>query len=536
MGTRRPALWVGYLAALLAVAVVSVLVGAVLGFGAIANISMLYLIAVLSVAAAFGSGPAILASVASFLSFDWFFVHPVHTFAIASAEEWVALVLFLFTAIITGQLAAGQRRRAQEAEQRERDAVVLYDVVRLLGEPDLAQALAAVAERLRGALGLSGVVIELEPVGGRGVVERAAAGDAEAVRMAQAGDRAPHRVMAAGAPPAADRPGAPGRWRRIVPPAVRTGTGPSKSVRSVVPVLAQGQRVGSLILVTAAGFPAFAQADDRLLSAAAAQLGQAAERRRLRREAVEAEILRRSDDLKTALLNAVSHDLRTPLASIIAAASSLLQQDVAWSDEERREFAQAIEEQALRLNRIVGNLLDLSRMEAGVLRPDKRWRDISALIDDVLGRLRPLTAHHLVRTEVEDGLPPLPFDYIEIDQTLSNLLENAVKYTPPGAEIVVRAHRRDGDLLIDVADRGPGIPAAALHQVLSPFYRVESKGQRPQGTGLGLAVARGLVEAHGGRLWVENRAGGGARFSFTLPLGDEDGAASPGPDGAEAAP
>jgi two-component system sensor histidine kinase KdpD len=238
---------------------------------------------------------------------------------------------------------------------------------------------------------------------------------------------------------------------------------------------------------------------------------------RLREEATQAEILRRTDELKTALLNAVSHDLRTPLASIIASAGSLLQDDVSWSEEERREFAKAIVDESQRLNRLVGNLLDLSRIEAGSLRPDKGWYDIGALVDDVLGHLRPVLSRHNVTTDIAQGLPPIHMDYVEIDEVLSNLLENAVKYTQPGAEIRVSAIARDGVLHVEVADNGPGIPHEALPRLFDPFFRAASPGAA-RGTGLGLAVARGIVEAHGGRISAENRREGGARFVFTLPL------------------
>jgi two-component system sensor histidine kinase KdpD len=282
--------------------------------------------------------------------------------------------------------------------------------------------------------------------------------------------------------------------------------------------------VGTIALVRERGGPGFRAVDNRLLLAVAAQLGLAVERERLRREAMETEVLRRTDELKTALLNAVSHDLRTPLASIIASAGSLRQRDVAWTEQDQQEFAEAIEQEARRLNRIVGNLLDLSRIEAGSLRPAADWYDVGALIDDVVGRLRPITAQHRVSVDVPEDLPPVQLDYVEIDQVLSNLIENAAKYSPPGGEIDIAAHRRESEVQIRVADRGPGVPAAAISRVFDPFYRIDGTGHgdgsgpRPGGTGFGLAVARGLVEAHRGRIWVENRPGGGACFTFTLPL------------------
>jgi len=284
-----------------------------------------------------------------------------------------------------------------------------------------------------------------------------------------------------------------------------------------VAVQVHGERVGALVVVRKAGTPPFRLEDDRLLSHVSAQLGIALERIRLREEATQAEILRRTDELKTALLNAVSHDLRTPLASILASAGSLLQQDVSWTEEERREFARAIEEEAQRLNRLVGNLLDLSRIEAGSMRPDKGWYDVGALIDGVVGRLRVVIADHQLRTEVPDDLPPVFLDYVEIDQVLSNLVENAAKYTPAGTEISIGVRRLGPEIEIEVADRGPGIRPEDLPHLFDAFFRA-ARPDQPRGTGLGLAVARGLIEAHDGRIRAENRHDGGARFVFTLPI------------------
>ena len=508
----------GYVAALGAVALVSVFIGLVLRTVNLANASMLYLLAVLATAVAFGRGPAVFASLAAFLTFDWFFVEPRHEWTVANPEEWVSLLFFLLTAIITGQLAADQRRIAHEAQQREREAVVLYDVVRLVGERDLEDALAAVSERLREELALAAGAVELNQPGGGAL--RVAAGEDDVLKVLQADALAPADVLSAGRAPARENRGAPGRWIRLVPPARRLGA-PGALPRDrlhVVPLRAEERRVGSLLLVSHAGAIPFDGAADRLLSAVAAQLGLAIERARLRQEATDAEILRRTDELRRALLNAVSHDLRTPLASIVASAGSLEQDDVDWTDEERRDFARAIVEQGQRLNRIVGNLLDLSRIEGGTLRPEKAWYDLSALVEEALGRLRPVTATHPIKAEVPHELPAVSLDYVEIDQVLSNLLENAAKYSPAGTEIGVAVRQTNGEIRISIEDRGPGIPPASLPHLFDPFYRVADGTPRPAGLGLGLAVAKGLVEAHGGRIWVENRQGGGARFVFTLPV------------------
>lgn len=353
---------IGYAAALASVAAVSVLISLVEQYAHLANISMLYLIAVLATATAFGSGPAVLAAVAAFLTFNWFFVHPVHTLTVAEPSEWVTLILFLVTAVVTGQLAAGQRRRADEAEQREQQAVL---------------------------------------------------------------------------------------------------------------------------------------------------------RARLQEQAAETEILRRTDELKDALLNAASHNLRTPLASIITWAGSLRSKDVVWSEGERREMAEAIEHEATRLNHIVGNLLDLSRIEAGGLKPAKEWHDLRSLVDDVVGRIAPMADGHQLDVRVPDDLTPVPLDWVQMDQVLSNLLENAVRHTPSGTCIVISAEPRADQVQVEIEDDGPGIPEQVMARLFEPFFRDD--GASPGGVGLGLPVARGLVEGHGGRMWVENGSGG-ARFIFTLPL------------------
>src|SRR5262245_33099361 len=401
----------GYAFALGTVALVSVLIGLVLGRANIANISMLYLLAVLATAVVYGRGPAVFASLIAFLTFDWFFVEPLHQFTVSDPEEWVSLLLFLLTATVTGQLAAGQRQRAREAQQREREAVVLYDVVRLLGESHVDTALAVVAERLRSELNLDGLAIELWLTGGE--ARRFGAGNASGLHDARGTFAGSMRVLHAGRGPSDGKHAAPGRWVRVVQPIKVIG---ARDDVDIVPVRVGDRRLGALIV--AHGLYDFAAADDRLLSAAAVQIGLAVERERLDREATEAEILRRTDQLRAALLSAVSHDLRTPLATIMASAGSLRQTDVAWSDEERESFARAIEEEADHLNHLVGNLLDISRIEGGSLKPQMSWHDLEPLVEDVVDRLAPVTRQHRLAVSVPDDLPSLWLDPVEIGEVL----------------------------------------------------------------------------------------------------------------------
>jgi two-component system sensor histidine kinase KdpD len=503
--------WVGYAAALGSVTAVSLFIGFILWQVNIANISMLYLLAVMATAVAFGRGPAIFASVLAFLVFDWFFVEPLHQLTVSDPEEWVSLLFFLLTATVTGQLAAGQRQRAREAQQREREAVVLYDVVRLLGDNEVEQALVPVAERVRAELQIPGLVIEVwQPDGG---TRRFKAGNVPAAVTGNGTSAAAGHILQSGPAATVGDHATTGRWVRIVRPT--RGVGVPDYVH-LVPIKVDDRRIGALLLVDPEGH--FDSTDDRLVSLAAAQIGIAVDRARLRQEATDAEILRRTDELRRALLNAVSHDLRTPLATIMASASSLRQNDVVWTEDERQGFAQAIEQEAERLNRLVGNLLDLSRIEAGSLQPQKSWQDLEALIEDTVDRLRFVTARHHLRVDIPKDLAPVWIDPVEIGQVIYNLIENATKYAPPDTEILLEVRRMSGALATVVSDHGRGIPAQSIPHLFDPFYRVMDGQPRPQGLGLGLAIVKGLVEAHDGRVWVENRPGGGAQFTFTLPV------------------
>ncbi len=507
----------GYLASLAAVASITAALALIDDQVEIANLSMLYLLAVIGVALKFGQNTAVFASVVSFLAFNFFFVEPRYTMSVANASEWVALFLFLVTATITGQLTARQRLRAIEAEQRERETALLYDLARLMNTVDSRSGFEAVAARLREELSLAAVGIEIE---GSATIEPASieAGEPGALPVLRAAAVAPSRLLLEGATPTAESRGGAGRWIRAVPSkGALQGRGEERRPE-LVPLRAANQRVGNLVLVRSPNAAPSSPGEPRLLAAVAAQIGAALEMERLRNEATEAEALRRADELKTALLNAVSHDLRTPLASIIASAGSLLQSDIDWTDAERRDFAQGIETQSQRLNLLVGNLLDLSRIESGSLRPDKAWYDLGALIGEVVGRLKPEFASRSLRIEIPDDLPPIELDYIEIDEVLTNLLENAVKYSPAGSEIDLRVVRSADRVTVSVADRGQGVPDAALRRIFEPFFRVPGTGAK--GAGLGLAVAKGLVEAHGGTLSAMNRNDGGAEFSFTLPISD----------------
>jgi two-component system sensor histidine kinase KdpD len=293
----------------------------------------------------------------------------------------------------------------------------------------------------------------------------------------------------------------------------------------MVPI-ATAERVVGVLEVTRepAGEP-FDPDDKRVLTTFADQAALALERARLTEEAAQAAVLARSDELKSALLAAVSHDLRTPLASIKASATALLDGSVEWDEASRREFLQAIDEETDRLTLVVSNLLDLSRIEGGALKPLKAWYDAAELIDDVVDRLTNRTAQHRLTVDIANDLPLVRFDYVEIAQVLVNLIENAVKYTPPGARIDVSVRQIPGAIEFAVADNGPGIAEVDVSRIFDHFVRAEPTQIR--GSGIGLAICKGLVQAHGGDIGVVSGRGQGARFWFTLPL--DAGDAEPAP-------
>jgi two-component system sensor histidine kinase KdpD len=220
---------------------------------------------------------------------------------------------------------------------------------------------------------------------------------------------------------------------------------------------------------------------------------------------------------RAALFSSVTHDLRTPLASIQASASSLLEQGVPFSAEQREELLRTILEESERLNRLVGNLMDLSRVRAGALTPSKEAIPIEELVSSVIGRLRGRLEARVVRVRIREDLPPVPMDVVQMDQVLTNLLENAATFSPPGTEITVTAVRWEQQVELRVADRGPGIAPDERARVFDEFYR-RDVGEARGGTGLGLAISKAIVTAHGGQMWIGETPGGGTTVGVRLPL------------------
>ncbi|GHO95399.1 hypothetical protein KSF_054470 [Reticulibacter mediterranei] len=514
----------------------------------IPNISLLYLLVVLGLASTRGRYAAILASLVSTLAFDFFLVPPLYALTMYRPEEWIALFVFLVDAILTGQLAVLLRQRAEAARRQERETRILYELVRLISISDhLGQQLQAIAESIItvfSSWGIRGCALFLPDPTGK-LINRAAAPQTDLSRPLSSDEQAVAlQVLREGRSlgfheMALVRHTAMGAVSRVV----IHGSSFQQAMRLRFIPLKWGTRVVGVLLLRIEGGP-LSYAEEAHLTEEQERthprttffwtfLDQAVavvELARLRDEALDMEILRRTDELRAALLSSVSHDLRTPLASIKAAASSLLQEDVDWDEEERKNFALAIEREADRLNRLVGNLLDMSRIEGGALKPEKDWYALPDLIEDVLQRMQPLLKDRPIQVDLPPDLPLASFDYVQMDQVLTNLVENAARYTPARSPIDIDVQHQKDVLLLHVADRGPGIPEADLERVFDKFYRVQQKKQgspSPLGTGLGLAVCKGLVEANGGRIWAQAREGGGVVFTVELPLSLQEGSSFP---------
>lgn len=508
-GRRGPVVAIAVTVASLAVATLAI---AVLVHGVrVANAAPVYLLPVVLGGMFFGTWSAVGTAIASFLLYDFFFVTPYYTLTIAEPDEWLALLTFLVVAVAIGRLAGLQRSREQEAQERAHEAQALFAISRALAETrTVGEAAPLVMERLARAASMDRIWFGLGP----------SPAEERIVADTSPGEPLPvpaWHVILQRAP--GDEPA---RWvrthvgRAAEPRPGGRGAGLAISVHRVR-VEVPGELLGSVWALRPAALGDPGRPETRILSAAADQLGQAVVRDRVATEATTAEIAKRSEALKTALLDSVSHDLRTPLATIRAAAGSMLDQAVTWSPAEQREAFASIDLEAERMSRLVRNLLDLSRIEGGALHPDLGPQDLDDILQRALSRLRP-PADRRVLVELPDDLPPLLVDDILLDQILTNLVENAVRYG--GATIRIRAVDRPADRTVDVVveDDGQGVDDADLSRIFEKFYRARRAG-RPssRGMGIGLTVVAGLTREMGGTVSAGRSALGGLSVTVTLP-------------------
>jgi two-component system, OmpR family, sensor histidine kinase KdpD len=437
-----------------------------------ANISLIYLLAVLFTATTAGMGAGVLASVLSFLAYNFFFVEPLYVFTVANPQDVVRLISFLIAALLASSLAGLVHLQAEQLGQRAAELESLYALSQATSAAvDLDRILPTIAATTVELLHVAHCTLTIQTQG--------------AMRVFQA-------------------------------PTMRVNT--TNGPNAIAAPLRVDNRVLGEMQVLPQPEQVLHAAQRQLLATLASQATLAVERARLVAEAAEAQALATSDRLKSALLSSVSHDLRTPLVAVKGIATALRQHDVAWNSTVGEQMLDTLAEEADHLNRLVGNLLDMSRIEGGALNPARQWEDIGDIVGGVLSRMRPQFQGRQLSVHIPPDLPLVWANAALIDQVLTNLIDNALKYTPDKTPIAISAEVRDTDLYISVADQGPGITAEALPHIFDKFFRVIGPERHADGTGLGLAICKGIVEAHGGAIWAENRAAGGARFVFTLPL------------------
>lgn len=463
-----------------------------------ANLIMMYLIAVIIIAIQCGRGPSILASVMSVATFDFFFVPPYFSFAVSDIQYLLTFAVMLIVALVISNLAVRIREQAELARYRERRTGVLYAMSR-----DLATH--------RGTAMLVQVAVNhlREVFDGQVAIFIA---DAEKKVRLQRSEQLYFEID----------PKEAGVAQWVFDHNERAGLGtdtlPGASAL-YLPLVGSTGPIGVVAVRPKDTALLLDPEQLHLLESLVNQVALAIERTRLSEEAQQAHVRVETERMRNAILSSVSHDLRTPLATITGAASSLLDERSQLNPRDRLELCRSIYREADRLDRLLKNLLDMMRIEAGAVHLNKEWHPVDEIVGAALSRLEERLRSHTVKTAFPPELPMVQIDGVLLEQVVLNLLENAAKYAPPGSLIELSASAGDREVVVEIADRGQGIPVGEEVRIFDKFYR--AKPAREGGVGLGLTICRGIIEAHGGRIWAENRSGGGAVFRFAIPLSEE---------------
>ncbi len=436
------------------------------------TVAMLYLLPVLFITARWGLGAGVFSAFTAFLAYNYFFLQPYYTFTVHKSQDIVTLLIFLVVAIMISQLVGRVNASLAAAVARENETTRLYELsLDLAGAGSLDEIAAVLARKTNQTVPAACLEISIRPIYSE-----------TSFRLSIPEDAAPQ-----GNPDA------------------------------IIPLETVRVFLGEIRLWLDGAV--LAPAEARLLQAFAAQGALALERTALSHAETHARVLEESDRLKSSLLSSVSHEFRTPLATIKAATTSLLSNEITWDAAARTDLLSAMDEEADYLNYLVGNLLDMSRIEAGALKPNRRWNVLSEILDGVLARLRRKVTHFPLAVNIPDDLPLVPVDYSQLEQVFINLLQNSIKYAPPGSTIRIEAGLAPEEadaVLVTVTNEGPQVVPEHLERIFDKFYRV-TEPEKVSGTGLGLSICKGIIEAHGGRIWAEN-VPGGLSFHFTLPL------------------
>ena len=485
-----------YLAGAAVVALCTLACAPLLPFVERTNLAMLYLLGVMAVAARWGRGPSILAAFLSVLAFDFFFVPPRLTFAVADTQYLFTFLVMLLVGVVISTLTVRLRDAIEASRLRERFTASLH----------------ALSRKLAGSRGQEAIL--------RATVEHVAElfDSQVAVLLPDAKGRLTTRMCQ---PPGlaldAKEQGV-AQWTYDLGQMAGKGTDTLPSAELLyIPLLAAHGTMGALGLKPADPGRLLIPDQLRLLEALAQQAALALEVDRLSQEGQKQQIEIETERLRSAILSSVSHDLRTPLAGITGAASSLLEPNEALPEDSRRELLQTIYEEADRLALHVDNLLEMTRIQAGQVKVRKELQPLEETLGAACRRLERQLKGRDVKIALPPDLPLVPADGVLLEQVFFNLLENATKYTPAGSPLEIAARTQGRAVVVEVSDHGPGLGEGEEERIFEKFYRGQARGSAG-GAGLGLPICKGIIAAHGGRIWAENRSGGGAVFRFTLPL------------------
>ena len=493
-----PVAWAEYGQSLLAVAACSVLCFAMYHYFELANLIMVYLLGTMFIASRCGQGPAILSSALGVLCFDVLFVPPRFSLAVSDTQYLLTFAIMFVVAVVISRLTAHIRQQAEAARRREARTQVMLALSRELAGTRGTEKLLRIAIEHVSEL-FACTALALLPDDDRHL--REFIGDREAFNISHKGEGVAQWVFANGK--------AAGLGTSTLP----------TSGALYVPLNGLKDTVGVLGLRPETQGALFSPEQTRMIETLARQVALALEVERLEGESLHAQMEAETERLKTSLLSSVTHDLQTPLAAIMGSADSLVQVGDRLETGLRRSLAANIFDEAERLSRLIGNLLRMTKLESGTLKPDLELQSLEEPLGAALNLLEKHLSGRSVEMDMPDDLPMLDLDGVLMEQLFLNLLENAVKYAPEATPISIEAHLAGREVEFSVADRGPGLTENELEKVFDLFYQGQADSVR-KGYGIGLAICRAIAQVHGGRIWAENRAGGGAAFHVTLPVPD----------------
>ena len=485
----------GYVWALIVTVASTLLAHLMFGRFELANLIMIFLLGVVFIATRFGRGPSIFASILGVAIIDLLFVKPYFSFSVADSQYLVTLLAMLTVAMLISNLMANVRSQAKVAGHRERRATVLYAMSRdLTASQSEDEIVRAAVHHLYSEFGSQNVILFPDASGriiyptGRSIPESLHGADLSVAQWVM-----DHNEIAG------------------------QGTDTLPGAEAIYfPLSNKDTMLGVLVLLPVNLRRVFLPEQQKLLDTFLQQIAQAITRVRLAEQARKTQVDMEAERLRNSLLSSISHDLRTPLATIVGSASALVEEGNVLKAEDKHELNRAIYEEALRMSSLVNNILDMARLDSGAIELKKEWYPLEEIIGVVLTRLQKRLAGRPVTVKLPPGTPMIYVDTVMIEQVLINLLENVLRYTPEGSSVEIVAQASETAVEISVADEGPGIPKGFENKLFEKFYRARHEAAQ-SGVGLGLAICRAIVEAHGGSIQAQNRPIGGAVFSFTIP-------------------